>query len=139
MNLGRSAGVDASGSDGDAFAIDLLRAFRPRQWVKNLLVFAALIFGQRLSHPASVVMSIYAFVVFCGLSSAVYLVNDVLDREADRHHPLKSRRPIASGAIGAGAALITSAVLTGAGLTAAFMMAPAFGLVAATYILLMTL
>ena len=139
MNLARSAGVDASGSDGDAFAIDVLRALRPRQWVKNLLVFAALIFGQRLSHPASVVMSIYAFVVFCGLSSAVYLVNDVLDREADRHHPLKSRRPIASGAIGAGAALITSAVLTGAGLTAAFMMAPAFGLVAATYILLMTL
>jgi 4-hydroxybenzoate polyprenyltransferase len=136
----RSTGVDnASASSGDAFAIDLFRSLRPLQWVKNLLVFAGLIFGQRLSHPPSVVISVYAFVVFCGLSSAVYLVNDVLDREADRHHPLKSRRPIATGAIGAGAALTTAAVLTGTALTAAFLMAPAFGLVAATYILLMTL
>jgi 4-hydroxybenzoate polyprenyltransferase len=76
---------------------------------------------------------VYAFFVFSGLSSAVYLVNDVLDREADRHHPLKARRPIATGAIGAGAALITAAMLTGTALTAAFLMAPAFGLVAATY------
>jgi 4-hydroxybenzoate polyprenyltransferase len=107
--------------------------------VKNLVVFAGLIFGLRLRHPASVALSVAAFVVFCGLSSTVYLLNDVLDREADRRHPVKSLRPIAAGTIGVGAALLTAAALTGTVLTAAFLIAPAFGLVAAAYLLLMTL
>jgi heme O synthase-like polyprenyltransferase len=85
--------------------LNLLISLRPGQWTKNLFVFAALVFAQRLTDPAGVVKAAAAFVVFCALSSTVYLINDVLDREQDRRHPLKANRPIASGAIGSPLAL----------------------------------
>ena len=112
---------------------------RPGQWAKNLVVFAGLIFGGQLRHPEAVTTSVAAFLAFCALSSAVYLFNDVLDRDVDRHHPLKSRRPIASGAIPAGKALSVAAVLALAGVAAAFALGQAFGFVATAYIALMAL
>jgi len=115
----------------------LIRAMRPRQWTKNVLVFAGLIFGQKLTDPRSVETAGLAFAVFCLLSSSVYLLNDVRDREADRLHPTKANRPIASGALGVGAALIASAVLAAISLAAAFWINTAFGLVAAGYLVLM--
>ena len=65
----------------------LVRSMRPEQWTKNLIVFAALIFGQRLFDAAAVGPSLAAFLIFCALSGVVYLLNDVVDRENDRQHP----------------------------------------------------
>lgn len=111
---------------------------RPRQWTKNVLVFAGLIFGQKLTDPASVELAITAFVVFCLLSSSIYLLNDVHDREADRLHPAKATRPIASGALGVGAALVAATILAGVALGTAFWINRAFGLVSSGYLALMT-
>ena len=115
----------------------LVRAMRPRQWTKNLLVFAGIIFGERLLDPAARVQALGAFGVFCALSSAVYLVNDVRDREADRVHPSKSRRPIASGDLSVNTALFAALVLTATGLAVSLAIGPAFAMVASAYVLLM--
>src|SRR5690242_10108233 len=71
------------------------RALRPRQWTKNALLFVALAFTLNLQHPALLLRTVAAFACFCALSSAGYIVNDVADVEADRHHPTKRFRPIA--------------------------------------------
>ena len=68
--------------------LNLLISLRPGQWTKNLFVFAALVFAERLGDPGAVVRALIAFAVFCALSGAIYLVNDVFDREQDRRHPL---------------------------------------------------
>ncbi len=117
----------------------LLISLRPGQWTKNLIVFAALLFGRRLLDPTAVGLALAAFLIFCALSGVVYLVNDVSDREADRLHPTKRRRPIASGALGAGEALLFAAVLGTAALGAAFWLTPALGAVATGYVVLLTL
>src|SRR3989442_6745602 len=98
-------------STSESLPLNLLRSLRPRQWTKNLFVFGALVFAQRLGDRPSLVHAVIAFFVFCALSGAVYLVNDVLDREQDRRHPLKAQRPIASGALGVNAALVEALVL----------------------------
>ncbi|HEX5069979.1 MAG TPA: decaprenyl-phosphate phosphoribosyltransferase [Vicinamibacterales bacterium] len=116
----------------------LVRAMRPRQWTKNVLVFAGLIFGQKLTDPVSVQLAITAFIVFCLLSSSVYLLNDVHDREADRLHPAKASRPIASGALSIGAAIGAAAVLAAVSLGTAFWINHVFGAVATAYLALMT-
>src|SRR4026208_500216 len=78
-------------------SLSLVLSLRPAQWTKNLFIFAALLFGERLLDGRAVLRAPAAFACFCVLSGVVYLVNDVLDREADRRHPIKMRRPIASG------------------------------------------
>jgi 4-hydroxybenzoate polyprenyltransferase len=120
-------------------ARSLLSSLRPEQWTKNLVVFAALLFGRQLLEPSAIARASAAFAIFCGLSGAVYLVNDVLDREADRLHPIKARRPIASGALRPGVALAAAAVLAVAGLAAASFVSPGFLAAAAAYLLLLTL
>jgi 4-hydroxybenzoate polyprenyltransferase len=114
----------------------LLLSLRPEQWTKNLIVFAALIFGQRLFDPAAVGRSLAAFFIFCGLSGAVYLLNDVSDREADQLHPLKRHRPIAAGEVNLSLALGAAGILALSALVAAFLLRPTFGLVAAAYLAL---
>ena len=111
-------------------------ALRPRQWVKNVFVFAALVFAERLTDPAAVLRVCGAFGVFCLLSSAVYLINDVRDREADRLHPQKRRRPIAAGEIAPGTASAVSVVLAVFALFAAFGLSGGFGQVATAYLVL---
>ncbi len=119
-------------------ATALIHSLRPHQWTKNLFVFAGLIFGQRLLEPDAVLAATVAFATFCALSSAVYLINDVRDRDADRRHPVKSRRPIAAGHISVGLALTTAAVLSIAGLAVAFFALPQpFGYIAASYLVLL--
>src|SRR2546428_14176458 len=86
-----------SGVSGRPFALNLLNALRPGQWTKNLLVFAGLLFGMQLFVPSAVLRALAAFAIFCGLSGVVYLLNDILDRDSDRRHPLQSQRPIPSG------------------------------------------
>jgi 4-hydroxybenzoate polyprenyltransferase len=116
----------------------LVTALRPRQWTKNLLVFAGLIFSQSLHEPALVARSILAFAIFCLLSGGVYLVNDVMDAERDRAHPQKRNRPVASGRLPASVALVAGiALLVGASIGALLLSAP-FGAVAVGYAVLLT-
>ena len=89
----------------------LLRAARPKQWVKNVLVVAGPLAGGWPNGWQTTVSVFIAFVCFCLAASAVYLVNDVIDRPADRAHPVKRHRPIASGEIGAGAAVAMASLL----------------------------
>src|SRR5688500_7427437 len=119
--------------------LNLLRSLRPSQWTKNLIVFAALIFGQRLLDSNAVLTSFAAFAIFCALSGVVYLINDVADRHADRQHPNKRHRPIASGAVPVSLAVGTAAGLAFASLTAAFLLRMQFGLIAAAYVLLLAM
>lgn len=88
-----------------------IRLLRPYQWVKNLVVFGALIFAREFTNPASIREAVLAFVIFCLLSSVIYIVNDIVDRESDRLHPLKRQRPIASGTIDIGTAWTVAVVL----------------------------
>lgn len=117
----------------------LIRSLRPGQWTKNLIVFAALIFGHRLFDPAAVGRSLAAFLIFCVLSGVVYLINDVSDREADRAHPLKSQRPIAAGVVSPSAALAWAAVLGVAAVAGAVWLDLRLGLIAAAYLALFAL
>jgi len=89
----------------------LLKALRPEQWSKNLVVFAALIFAREAANPVRLGQATIAFALFCLASSAVYLINDVLDLNADRLHPEKAKRPIASGTVSLAVALITALIL----------------------------
>jgi 4-hydroxybenzoate polyprenyltransferase len=120
-------------------ALSLLVSLRPHQWTKNLIIFAALIFGHRLGEPEAVASAMGAFVVFCALAGVVYLVNDVVDREADRQHPDKARRPIAAGDLAPRAALIAAGVMGTVALAGAFWMGRSFGVVAAIYVGLLAL
>jgi 4-hydroxybenzoate polyprenyltransferase len=132
-----SASPAAHQVGGRLLALQVFVSLRPHQWTKNLIVFAGLIFGLRLGDPTAVWRSVVAFAVFCGLSGVVYVINDVRDRDADRLHPTKSRRPIASGALPPGAALSTAAILAAVAVAVAFMLTPAFGTVAAAYLALL--
>ena len=120
-------------------ALSLLVSLRPYQWTKNLIVFGALLLGQRLLDPRSLWYASAAFVIFCALSGVVYLINDVADREADRRHPVKMHRPIASGALPVRVALGAAFVLGASSLTAAFMLRPLFGVLGAVYLGLLAL
>ena len=98
----------------------LVAALRPRQWTKNLLLFAGILFAAELGDGHRWAQAIVAFVAYCAASSAAYLVNDVRDAASDRLHPVKRMRPVAAGRLPAGAALLTAAALATAalGLTA---------------------
>ena len=128
-----------AGVSGRRLALNLLTAIRPGQWTKNLLVFAGLLFGMRLFEPADVVRSIAAFAIFCALSSTVYLINDVIDRETDRRHPLKAMRPIASGAVPVTAAIIAAALIGSVALAASMALGSRFAAVALGYLALQAL
>ncbi len=117
-------------------AIGLLRAMRPKQWTKNLLLFAALIFAQRLDDSFSVATAMVAFVFFCLLSSSVYLINDLHDIEEDRNHPIKCRRPLAAGIISPPFALIAALILAAMGLLGTFQINQETGMIAAGYLAL---
>ena len=93
-------------------AVAAIRALRPRQWSKNLLVFAGIVFAAKLGDAVRWGEAIAVFVAYCALSSAAYLVNDLRDREHDRRHPVKRFRPIAHGDLSARAAVTMEVVLT---------------------------
>ena len=118
-------------------ALALLGSLRPRQWVKNLFVFAGVIFSQQLLTPL-VWTALGAFIIFCGLSGAIYLFNDVMDAERDRLHPSKRLRPIASGALSRSTAVVFGGLLLAGCLAAAFRIGVSFGLVAVGYGALLT-
>jgi 4-hydroxybenzoate polyprenyltransferase len=115
----------------------LVGSLRPRQWVKNLFLFAGVVFGQKLLTP-SLFTALGAFFIFCGLSGAVYLLNDVADREQDRLHPEKRNRPIAAGRVPAGVAVIVAVVLIVVGLGASVLISARFALAALAYVVLLS-
>ena len=127
------------GVSGRSTALNLFVSLRPGQWTKNLLVFAGVLFGHRLLEPEALGRAIGAFAIFCALSGVVYLINDVSDREADRRHPLKAQRPIASGALPVSTAIGTTFLLGAIGLAGAAALGWRFFLVAATYLALLVL
>lgn len=110
---------------------------RPRQWTKNLIVFAALVFDLQLDDPGHVLVACIAFVCFCAASGGVYLVNDLVDREADRLHPRKKDRPIASGRLSERAAIAAAGGVFAGSLLVAALVRPVFALVILAYIVLM--
>jgi len=114
--------------------LPLLEAMRPRQWSKNVFVFAGIVFAGRLFDRAAELRVLACFAVFCAASSAVYLVNDVADRESDAHHPLKRQRPIASGRLRPGIAAVAGLVLAAASLAGAAWLNPATLLIVAAYL-----
>jgi decaprenyl-phosphate phosphoribosyltransferase len=110
-----------------------VRAVRPRQWIKNALVAAAPLAAGRLFELAVVIDVLQAFVAFCLMSSAIYLVNDVRDVEEDRLHPRKRFRPIAAGEMSPAAALVLAAILGAAALGLSFVVAPPLTVVLVVY------
>ena len=115
---------------------DILASLRPRQWIKNLFVLGGLIFAQELFTKA-VWVALAALAVFCALSGAVYLLNDIADRERDRLHPTKRLRPIASGRLSTGRAAVVAVLLIVVGLGAAWAIGRAFAATALLYVLLL--
>jgi 4-hydroxybenzoate polyprenyltransferase len=114
----------------------LVTSLRPRQWPKNLLVFAGLVFSLRLFDLTDFLLSLGGFAAFCLLSGAVYLVNDLADVEKDRLHPKKRFRPIASGRLKPGAAKVAAVVAAAVGLGGSFALYWPFGIVGLAYFLL---
>ncbi|MCW5960581.1 MAG: decaprenyl-phosphate phosphoribosyltransferase [Pyrinomonadaceae bacterium] len=109
---------------------------RPHQWVKNLFIFAPLLFGRKLADPSAVANSALAFAVFCCIASGLYIINDIIDAEDDRSHPEKRLRPISSGALPIPVAILASISLTAAGFWIAASIRWSVFLVAAAYFLL---
>jgi 4-hydroxybenzoate polyprenyltransferase len=114
----------------------LLRSLRPAQWSKNVFVLAPLAFARLLTNAVAVERGLLAFAAFCCAASAAYLLNDVRDREEDRRHPLKCKRPIASGALSPGLACGAAAVLAALALAIALSLGMPFASVLAAYVTL---
>jgi len=113
--------------------MSILRALRPKQWLKNGLVLAALVFAGRAFDWSCVSQAVSAMFLFCAVSSGLYLVNDVADIEKDRVHPIKKLRPIAAGAVSVSLALPLAAVLIVGGLGLGFVLSVPFGVVLTVY------
>lgn len=114
----------------------LFVTMRPRQWTKNLIVFAPLIFAGQVGVASNNLRTIAAFVVFCALSSAVYIANDLVDIERDRAHETKRLRPLAAGQLKPRTALVAMTALVVGALAAAFALGWQFGAVSAGYLAL---
>ena len=113
-----------------------IKLARPHQWIKNGFLFAPLIFSRHLFEGGYVWTELYAFLVFCLLSSAIYVLNDIADREADRLHPVKRERPIAAGTISVGKGLVFALLLLSVTAVLASMMGRQFQIVAVIYAVL---
>lgn len=118
--------------------ISLIIAMRPKQWAKNVVIFAALVFDRQVgfNNLGPMLRTASGFIIFCALSGVVYLINDMADVEADRNHPQKSKRPIASGALPVPAARAAVFGLLLVVFPAAYLLSPRFALVALSYLLL---
>jgi len=117
----------------------LLKTMRPKQWIKNGFVFLGLIFSddRLFFSPVSFAKTLLAFAIFCLLSSTVYLVNDIADIEKDRQHPRKRHRPLPAGKVKVWQAAALAILLVALCIPAAFLLNPAFGVVATAYLVIM--
>ena len=117
----------------------LLQIMRPQHWAKNVFVFAALIFGQKITDPLAVGRAIGGFFCFCLAASAIYIFNDIIDRDTDGLHPEKRKRPIAAGSVSINSAAVMSALCAAAAIIGSFVLARSFATVILAYIVLMIL
>ncbi len=117
--------------------VNLLKTMRPKQWPKNVFIFTALVFVEQLFTPVPLLKTIAAFVLFCLMSSAVYLINDVVDIEKDRQHPTKRLRPLPSGQLKPSVAIAAGVLIPLVALPLSFLLDFYFGLVALAYLLTM--
>ncbi|MDP8214814.1 MAG: decaprenyl-phosphate phosphoribosyltransferase [Candidatus Euphemobacter frigidus] len=116
---------------------DIFISLRPRQWLKNTFVFAALVFARQFADGEKVLLSLLVFVIFSLLSGAVYLINDVADIKEDRKHREKRDRPIAAGRLSPSSAIAVAVITSLLALAGAFLISSELGLVALVYLLLM--
>lgn len=115
---------------------NILRLLRPRQWMKNFAIFAAITFSGELFNLPILIKVFYAFLVFCGLSSAIYIINDSFDVKKDRLHPFKRFRPLAHGDIPIQVAMVIATALIILSLWGGLFVTPAFFIVAIVYLVL---
>jgi 4-hydroxybenzoate polyprenyltransferase len=111
----------------------LIKTMRPRQWTKNAFVLAAVVFDRQLTNPVALINALVAFVLFCLLSSVVYIINDIADVQADRLHPIKRNRPIASGRLPIPVAIGAAVFLIIFTIPAAYLLSPTFAAIAVAY------
>lgn len=119
--------------------VPLIKTMRPKQWSKNIFVLAALVFDLKLFSPHFLFKSLLAFVLFCAISSVVYLVNDLVDIDKDRQHPAKRQRPLASGQLSPKVAVIAALLLGAVSLPVAYLLDKGFGAIATAYLVEMIL
>ena len=129
-----SLSVQASPASRPSSLRALVETLRPQQWVKNGFIFAALIFSQNLTRWDRCRQVLLGALVFCLVSSATYVLNDIFDAEEDRHHPTKKLRPIASGRITAARAGTVGGMLAGIGLVGAWRLNQGFFAIIVTYL-----
>lgn len=113
----------------------IVKLIRPTQWLKNFIVLAALIFAGSITDHQKTITALIALVVFCLLSSGMYVFNDIIDREKDKQHPIKKMRPLASGTIKIGTAVMISIVLLVVGLGIGWMINYPFFIIAVSFVL----
>jgi 4-hydroxybenzoate polyprenyltransferase len=111
-------------------------SMRPKQWVKNLFIFAPLVFSEHLFDAALVVRAVMAFLIFCLLSGCVYILNDIMDLEKDKMHPVKRFRPLASGQVSVTVAKVLAFLLFGVSFVLSYFLSPSFALIACVYFFL---
>lgn len=133
MSTSHDAAPNPSRSIGSVL-VAALKQLRPKQWTKNVFLFAALVFSGEFLVPESLVNAFAGFVAFCLIASSGYILNDYLDRDADRKHPKKKFRPIASGALPEGVALAEMAVVLGLGVALAWWIGTFFLVIALVYL-----
>lgn len=117
-------------------SMELLQLMRPKHWTKNVFLFAALVFGQKLTDPVAVGRAVGGFICFCLAASAVYIFNDIIDRQADRLHPEKRNRPLAAGTVGVGLAAVASMLCAAAALAGSLVLGRSFAAIVLAYIVL---
>src|SRR5271168_4454650 len=128
-----NAAIKPEGGQSNSQLAAMMRLARPHQWIKNALVLAALVFGQRLFVVHDVVLAVIAFVAFCALSSAGYVLNDIVDRDADRLNPEKCDRPLARGDLTVAAATREALALAAIAGVLSIILGPAFLGIAVLY------
>lgn len=111
----------------------LIKTMRPHQWTKNAFVFAALVFDRQLANPVSLTRSIAGFLLFCLISSTVYMINDIADIEADKQHPRKKNRPIAAGILPIPIAAGTAVAIIMVSIPLSFWLSTGFGIISTVY------
>lgn len=109
---------------------------RPRQWTKNVLLFAGLIFSLQAFQPALFLKSLFGFIIFCALSGCIYILNDLVDMEKDKHHPKKALRPLASGRLSPAIARSTFIIILILCLSLAYFLEPWFFVIGFIYLLM---
>ena len=114
----------------------LIKTMRPRQWTKNIFIFAALVFDKQLFHADAFLRTLAGFALFCLISSSVYIFNDIADVEADRQHPEKKNRPIPSGKLPVSTAWVAGIVLVLITVVTSYFLTPGFGAVVLIYFVL---